>query len=162
VGHTALLLAETLGLDCELTRQLELAAPLHDIGKIAIPDAILLKPGRLTPEEFAEIQRHPVIGAQMLEGSSSSLLALAQEIALNHHERWEGGGYPRGLAGKSIPLGGRIVALADVFDALTHARPYKRAWSVHDAVVEIKRQRGGQFDPALVEAFLSLDHARLV
>jgi putative two-component system response regulator len=162
VGRTALLLAETLGLDAELARRLWLAAPLHDIGKIAIPDAVLLKPGRLTPEEFAVIQSHPTIGAKMLEGSASTLLGLAQEIALSHHERWDGGGYPRGLTGETIPLGGRIVALADVFDALTHARPYKEAWTVEDAVAEITRQRGRQFDPELVEAFLSLDHARLV
>ena len=121
------------------TQRIGIAAPLHDIGKIAIPDSLLLKPGRFTRDEHAEMQRHTSIGADMLGGTSSGLLALARDIALTHHERWDGSGYPAGLAGDEIPLAGRIVALADVFDALTHARPYKPAWPVGDAVEEIRR-----------------------
>jgi putative two-component system response regulator len=162
VGNTAHALAKALGQDGEDARRMQIAAPLHDIGKIAIPDAILLKPGRLTAEEFAHMQRHTAIGADLLGGSGSTLLALARSIALTHHERWDGSGYPCGLAGEAIPLPGRIVALADVFDALTHARPYKEPWTVDDAVAEIEHQRGRQFDPGLVDVFLSLDHARLV
>jgi putative two-component system response regulator len=138
------------------------AAPLHDIGKIAIPDSLLLKAGRFTTSEHAVMQRHTSIGADMLAGTSSGLLALARDIALTHHERWDGSGYPGGLAGDDIPIAGRIVALADVFDALTHARPYKPAWRVQDAVAEIKRAGGAQFDPVLVDAFAELDHERLV
>ena len=108
------------------------------------------------------MQRHTSIGADMLAGTSSGLLALARDIALTHHERWDGSGYPAGLAGDEIPVAGRIVALADVFDALTHERPYKPAWRVKDAVEEIKRGCGEQFDPELVEAFAELDHDALV
>jgi putative two-component system response regulator len=162
VGSTAQQLADAVAAGDDATRRIGIAAPLHDIGKIAIPDALLLKAGRFTRSEHAVMQRHTSIGADMLAGTSSGLLALARDIALTHHERWDGGGYPNGLRGQEIPLAGRIVALADVFDALTHARPYKSAWSVGDAVEEIKRQGGEQFDPELVEAFAELDHETLV
>jgi putative two-component system response regulator len=162
VGCTAQLLADAIAAGDDATRRIGIAAPLHDIGKIAIPDALLLKAGRFTRSEHAVMQRHTSIGADMLAGTSSGLLALARDIALTHHERWDGGGYPNGLAGDEIPLAGRIVALADVFDALTHARPYKAAWTVEDAVEEILRQGGEQFDPELVEAFAELDHETLV
>jgi putative two-component system response regulator len=162
VGRTAERLALATGIDPIAARAIGLAAPLHDIGKIAIPDAILLRRGRLTGEEVRMMQRHTVIGAQILDGSSSTLLNLARDIALTHHERWDGGGYPSGFGGEDIPLGGRLVAIADVFDALTHERPYKDAWAIRDAVAEIASQTGRQFDPALVTAFLSLDHAALV
>jgi HD-GYP domain-containing protein (c-di-GMP phosphodiesterase class II) len=133
------------------------AAPLHDVGKIGIPDSILLKPGRLTDEEFDEMRRHTTFGAEMLaDGRGLPLLEMAERIALTHHERWDGGGYPFGLSGADIPLVGRIVAVADVFDALTHSRPYKEAWPVGDAIAEIRFQAGKQFDPAVVDAFLTV------
>jgi putative two-component system response regulator len=141
---------------------MQLAAPLHDIGKIAIPDSLLLKAGRFSETEYTAMQRHTLIGADMLAGTSSNLLSLARDIALTHHERWDGGGYPHALAGEDIPMAGRIVALADVFDALTHRRPYKDAWPVADAVREIRSQGGRQFDPGLVEVFAELDHEVLV
>jgi putative two-component system response regulator len=162
VGSTAQQLADAVAADDATTARIGIAAPLHDIGKIAIPDSLLLKEGRFTTSEHAVMQRHTSIGADMLAGTSSGLLALAREIALTHHERWDGSGYPGGLAGDAIPIAGRIVALADVFDALTHARPYKPAWRVEDAVEEITRGRGGQFDPTLVDAFAELDHSALV
>ncbi|MEA2179751.1 MAG: hypothetical protein QOG77_3048, partial [Solirubrobacteraceae bacterium] len=162
VGSTAQQLADAVAADGATTARIGIAAPLHDIGKIAIPDSLLLKEGRFTTSEHAVMQRHTSIGADMLAGTSSGLLALAREIALTHHERWDGSGYPGGLAGDAIPIAGRIVALADVFDALTHARPYKPAWRVEDAVEEITRGRGGQFDPTLVDAFAELDHSALV
>jgi len=161
VGATAQQLADAVAGD-ETTSRIEIAAPLHDIGKIAIPDSLLLKAGRFTRHEHAEMQRHTSIGADMLSGASSGLLALARDIALTHHERWDGTGYPNGLQGEEIPLAGRIVALADVFDALTHSRPYKPAWPVKQAVEEIQRGGGEQFDPELVEAFCELDHEALV
>jgi putative two-component system response regulator len=161
VGATAQQLADAVGANGATTR-IGIAAPLHDIGKIAIPDSLLLKAGRFTTGEHALMQRHTSIGADMLGGTSSGLLALARDIALTHHERWDGSGYPAGLSGDDIPVAGRIVALADVFDALTHKRPYKPAWRVQDAVEEIQRGSGAQFDPTLVEAFSELDHDRLV
>jgi PAS domain S-box-containing protein/putative nucleotidyltransferase with HDIG domain len=155
VGELAGRLAERLGLSAEETRLIRLAAPLHDVGKIGIPDAILLKPGRLTRREFETIKSHTTIGAEMLAGGAFPLLARAEEIARTHHERWDGSGYPAGLAGEEIPMAGRIVAIVDVFDALTHDRPYKDAWTVEDAVAEIERQRGRHFDPRVVDAFLA-------
>lgn len=130
------------------------AARVHDIGKIGIPDSILCKPGRLTEQEWEIMRQHTVIGAQILGDHPSGLLRLAATIALCHHEKWDGSGYPRGLAGEDIPLEARIVAIADVFDALTSVRPYKRAWSVDDAVELIRSESGGHFDPRVVEAFL--------
>jgi putative two-component system response regulator len=162
LGRTSALLALGLGLPDQEVELIRRAAPLHDIGKIGIPDAILLKPGRLTDEEFEQIKTHTTIGAEILSGSRSQLLGMAERIALTHHERWDGRGYPRGLAGEQIPLPGRIVAVADVFDALTHERPYKPAWPLQEAVAEIPSQAGGQFDPDVVGAFLQLDHQTLL
>jgi putative two-component system response regulator len=153
VARTAALIAERHGLsdaEVELIRQ---AAPLHDIGKLGVPDSILLKPGRLTRAEYEQMKRHAVVGGAILEGSTSAVLRLGQEIALTHHEWWSGDGYPGGLRGEGAPLSGRIVALADVFDALTHPRPYKRAWSVDEATEEIRSLAGRQFDPELVGTF---------
>ncbi|PFG10221.1 MULTISPECIES: HD domain-containing phosphohydrolase [unclassified Marinobacter] len=137
---------------CDLILQ---ASPMHDIGKIGIPDAILLKPGTLDPQEWQTMKTHPKIGGRLLEGNNSELLVLAREIALNHHEKWDGSGYPGGLRGEDIPLSGRIAALADVFDALTSARPYKKAWPVEDAVELVRENRGTHFDPELVDLFLA-------
>jgi putative two-component system response regulator len=162
IGHTAGLLASALGLGPREVARILHAAALHDIGKIAIPDAILLKPRRLTSQEFETVKTHASVGARILGGSQTGLLRVAAEIAATHHERWDGRGYPDGLAGDAIPLSGRIVAVADVFDALTHKRPYKQAWSVEEAATEIAKQSGQQFDPAVVAAFHTLDHAALV
>ena len=129
-------------------------APLHDVGKIGIPDQILLKPGKLSPEEFSVIKTHTLIGANLLAGGRSEMVQMAERIARTHHERWDGSGYPHGLQSEEIPLEGRITAVVDVFDALTHERPYKQAWSKSEAVSEIQNQRGRQFDPAVVTAFL--------
>ena len=156
VGDIAARLATALGLPPDRAELFRRAAPLHDLGKIGIPDSILLKPGKLTPEEFEVLKGHTAIGAAILSGSQSPLLQLAEEIALSHHERWDGTGYPYGLAGESIPLAGRIVTICDVFDALTHERPYKEAWPIEEAIKEIQRQHGKQFDPAIADAFLSL------
>jgi putative two-component system response regulator len=162
IGRTAALLAIGLALPEREVELIRRAAPLHDIGKIGIPDAILLKPGKLTPLEFDEIRSHTTIGAEILSGSRSPLLRMAECIALTHHERWDGHGYPASLRGEEIPLPGRIVAVADVFDALTHERPYKRAWPVREAVQEIREQSGRQFDPHVVSAFMALDHSALL
>ena len=162
VGRTAGLLARQLGRPPEEVELITRAAPLHDIGKIGISDSILLKPGRLTADEFEVMKTHALIGAQILEGSSFAVLALSAVIAATHHERWDGGGYPAGLAGEEITLVGRITGLADVFDALTHDRPYKSAWPIEDAVTEIRRLDGLHFDPAVAAAFASLDHRAIV
>jgi putative two-component system response regulator len=162
IGRTCFLLAVGLGLPRPEVELIRRAAPLHDIGKIGIPDAILLKPGKLTDEEFELIKTHTTIGAEILSGSRSALLRMAEHIALTHHERWDGGGYPHGLHGEQIPLPGRIAAVADVFDALTHERPYKQAWEVTEAVAEIFHESGVRFDPAVVKAFSRLDHAKLL
>jgi putative two-component system response regulator len=162
IGHSSGLLASALGLATREVHRILHAAPLHDIGKIAIPDAVLLKPGRLTPQEFETIKTHPLVGARILGGGASRLLRVAAEIAATHHERWDGHGYPNGLAGEAIPLSGRIVAVADVFDALTHERPYKHAWSAERAAAEIVEQSGRHFDPAIVAAFQTLDYTALV
>jgi hypothetical protein len=162
VARTAALLAERLGLAEAEVSLLQQAAPLHDIGKLAVSDALLLKPGKLTGEEFEQVKKHPAAGAAILSGSTYDVLCLAEEIALTHHEWWDGSGYPAGLSGEAIPLSGRIVALADVFDALTHPRPYKQAWLLADAVAEIERLQGSQFDPAVVDAFRGLDPVALV
>jgi putative two-component system response regulator len=154
VGRLSGRIAQVLGLPRETCELIVRAAPLHDIGKIGVPDSVLLKPGRLDPQERGVIESHTAIGAEILSGSRYPLLQLAEEIALNHHERWDGTGYPRRLAGDRIPISGRIVAAADVFDALTHERPYKRAWTARDALAEIEAHAGTQFDPAVVEALL--------
>jgi putative two-component system response regulator len=156
VGRTAALLARGMGLDAEQVEVIRRAAPLHDVGKIGIPDAILLKPGKLTEEEFVRIKTHANIGASILSGSGFSVLQMAEVIALNHHERWQGGGY-NGLVGEDIPLAGLIVSVADVFDALIHERPYKKAWPVPEAIAEIKAQSGRQFCPRVVDAFIEIE-----
>jgi putative two-component system response regulator len=153
VARISAMLAHVLGLSLQEVELVRRASTLHDLGKIGISDAILLKPGRLTAQEFEVIKRHSSIGAQILSGSESPLLQLAEEICLSHHERWDGSGYPGALIGEEIPISGRIVTVADVFDALTHDRPYKQAWKVSEAIEEIERQRGRQFDPAVVDAF---------
>ena len=129
------------------------AAPMHDVGKIGIPDAVLQKPGKLDPEEWAIMQKHAEIGAEIIGDDGSDLLKMAREVAQNHHEKWDGSGYPRGLKAKEIPVSARIVALADVFDALTSERPYKKAWTVDQATALIREQSGKHFDPSLVAAF---------
>lgn len=148
------LIAERLGLPVAEQELLLEASPMHDIGKVGTADHILLKPGRLTPEEFEVMKQHAVIGYQILRDSLSPLLQCAAELALAHHEKFDGSGYPGGLAGEAIPLHGRIVAVADVFDALTSERPYKKAWPLDDAAVFLKDNAGSHFDPACVEAFL--------
>lgn len=162
VGRTVALLAAQMGRSAHQVEQLRRAAPLHDIGKIGIPDSILLKPGRLRPDELEMMKAHARIGHQILSGSGSSVLQLSAEIALTHHERWDGKGYPQGLAGEEIPLVGRLTALADVFDALAHRRPYKEAWPLDETVAEVVRSAGRQFDPAVVRAFEALDAERLL
>jgi putative two-component system response regulator len=149
-------IAQALGLSEHEVALIQLATPLHDIGKIGIPDEILLKPGRFTPEQFEQMKFHTTIGTNILEGSHFPELQLAATIALSHHEKWDGTGYPGGLKGEEIPLVGRIVAIADFFDALTHERPYKQAWSREEALVEIQKQSGVHFDPRVVDAFMSI------
>lgn len=177
VGRYAGIIGEAIGLEAETCRMLELAAQLHDVGKIGVPDEVLLKQGRLTPEEFDRMQRHTLygkkiveqmsdrdweklrqhvqIGSKILEAPRSPLLAMAARIALTHHERWDGTGYPLGLAGEDIPLEGRITAVADVFDALSSRRPYKPAYPLHKCFEIIGEERGTHFDPRAVEAFFS-------
>jgi putative two-component system response regulator len=152
VGAISARIAEVLGLPSTLARTLRLAAPLHDIGKIGVPDNILLKLGKLTEQEYDVIKTHTTIGARILSGSSHLLLQMAEQIAQTHHERWDGNGYLTGLKGEDIPLVSRIVAVADVFDALTHQRPYKDPWPVDEALKEIESQSGLQFDPDVVAA----------
>lgn len=156
VGRAAAAIGRELGLGAEEVELLRSAAPLHDVGKIGVPDHVLLKPGRLTPEEFAAVRAHTTIGAQLLSGSQSPVLRMAERIALTHHERWDGGGYPQGTRGERTDLVGRIVAVADVFDALVHPRPYKAAWPRERALAEIATQRGRQFDPDVVDPFLTV------
>ncbi len=156
VGLLCALLATSLGWPPHEVQLLHYAAPLHDVGKIGIPDSILLKPGKFTEVERKIMQKHSAIGADLLAGGHSDLIRLAERIANTHHERWNGEGYPRGLKGKEIDIAGRIVAVVDVFDALTHDRPYKKAWSIEEALAEIKSQSGKYFDPEIVEHFLAL------
>jgi putative two-component system response regulator len=154
MSHICALLARAIGwseAECELILN---ASPMHDIGKIGIPDVIMLKPGKFEPHEWEIMKTHAAIGEKLLDGDDSDLMRMAREIALTHHEKWDGSGYPNGLAGEAIPLAGRIAALADVFDALTSVRPYKKAWTVEAAVDLIKDNSGKHFDPALVEMFL--------
>jgi methylmalonyl-CoA mutase cobalamin-binding subunit len=156
IGRLSTLLAEQIGMDPEFCEQLSHAAPLHDVGKVAIPDAILLKPGPLTAEERAIVETHAEEGHRLLRGSSSSILELATTIALSHQEKWDGTGYPRGLTGEAIPIEGRIVAIADVFDALTSDRVYRKAFPVDEAVHMMREQRGRHFDPVLLDAFMEV------
>ena len=157
------LIAQRLGWPTERVERLELAAPMHDVGKVGIPDMILLKPDRLTATEFSIMKQHAQFGWEILKNSPSKLVRLASEIALSHHEKFDGSGYPNGLAGDAIPIEGRIVAVADVYDALTSTRPYKQAWSVEKAVDFLKEQSGKHFDPACVEAFLAeIDRVQVI
>lgn len=146
-------LGRAAGMDAEWCEMLLNASPMHDIGKIGIPDHILLKPGKFEPEEWEVMKTHAAIGAEILSGHHSDLMEMARVIAMTHHEKWDGTGYPNGLKGEDIPLVGRIVALADVFDALTSERPYKKAWSVEDALGYLLENRGMHFDPDLVNIF---------
>ncbi|MDQ6965044.1 MAG: response regulator [Mariprofundales bacterium] len=147
------LLWRELGMPLADMEDFKLAASMHDLGKIGIPDHILLKPGKLTDDEWAVMSRHPEIGASIAGKADSNLMIMVQKVALTHHEKWNGRGYPRGLKGEEIPLVGRVVALPDVFDALTSARPYKSAWSVDRAMELIRSERGEHFDPQVVDAF---------
>ncbi len=150
------LIANAVGLERDEAETIELAAPLHDLGKIGIPDGILLKPARLDEAEWGTMQRHSTIGHEILKGSASKYVRMGALIALGHHERYDGKGYPRGLDGDHIPLCARIVAVADVYDALTSVRPYKKAWKSADALDYIRAQRGKHFDPHLTDAFLGI------
>ncbi|HLM52071.1 MAG TPA: two-component system response regulator [Pseudoxanthomonas sp.] len=161
MAHIAGLIAEQLGLPEEEVRAIEMAAPLHDMGKIAIPDSVLMKPGPLTDEETQIMRRHPRIGHELLSGSQNRFIQMGATIALRHHERYDGSGYPDGLIGDAIPLEARIVAVADVFDALISERPYKQAWSMDAALGYLYAQRGRLFDPACVDA-LGRGRIRLV
>ena len=154
MSKMATVIAKAAGLDDEQCDLLLNAAPMHDIGKIGIPDQILLKPGKFEPEEWNIMQTHAQIGADILSGDDSELMMMAHDIALTHHEKWNGKGYPNGLKGEDIPFVGRVTALADVFDALTSERPYKKEWPVEKAVNLIKEESGEHFDPRLVELFL--------
>ncbi|MBK1873235.1 two-component system response regulator [Marinobacter sp. 1-3A] len=153
MSHFSRLIALAAGFGESWADTLLNAAPMHDVGKIGIPDAILQKPGKLDPDEWAVMQTHPEIGAEIIGDDGSNLLDMAREVALNHHEKWDGSGYPNGLKGTDIPVSARIVALADVFDALTSERPYKSAWPIDKATGLIREQTGKHFDPDLVEAF---------
>ena len=156
VGHLAALLARESGLGDRMVYLVREAAPLHDLGKIAIPDSILLKPGKLSDEEYEVVKTHALLGARVLTGADSELLEVAERIVRHHHERWDGAGYPDALEGEDIPVVARIAAVADVFDVLVHERPYKDSWSVEAAAEEIRKGSGTQFDPSVVEAFDAL------
>jgi putative two-component system response regulator len=149
-------LGEAAGMPAAAAETLGHAAVLHDVGKIGIPDEVLHKPGGFDPSERALMETHAAIGAELLSGGSSDLMRMAQEIALTHHEKWDGTGYPNGLAGEAIPLVGRICAICDVFDALLSERPYKRPWPLEDVLEELRAQAGRHFDPELVERFVDI------
>lgn len=153
MAEYARLIAVEMGFSHKDADTLEAAAPMHDIGKLGIPDKILCKPGKLTPEEYKIIQSHPEIGAKILGTPDSELLLIAQQVALYHHEKWDGSGYPHGLKGDDIPLVARIAALADVFDALVCIRPYKQAWPLEKVLALFEDEKGRHFDPQVVEAF---------
>jgi hypothetical protein len=156
IGRFSTLLSEQVGMSAEFCRRISHAAPLHDVGKVAIPDAILLKPGALTPEERVVVETHAEEGYRLLQGSSSSILDMAATVALTHHERWDGRGYPRGLSAEQIPVEGRIVAIADVFDALTSDRVYRKAFTVEKATEMMLEESGHHFDPILLQAFMEV------
>lgn len=156
VGRISTMIARVIGLDEDHVELIRRAAPLHDVGKIAIPDQILHKPGKLTTEEMDRMKQHTLIGARLLAGSRMQLLRIAHEIALYHHERWDGDGYPQGVKGEEIPLCARIVSVADAFDALTHERPYKNAWTINDAIAELRSHRGTRYDPQVVDALIQV------
>jgi putative two-component system response regulator len=156
MSNYSMLLGKAFGMSDVEAELLLHAAPMHDVGKIGIPDSILLKPGKLNEEEWTIMRRHPLIGAEIIGEHKSQLLQWARIIALTHHEKWDGSGYPNNLSGKDIPLIGRIVAIADVFDALTTERPYKLAWPVQDALNYLDENRGKHFDPVLIKLFFSV------
>lgn len=155
MAHYSQVIARGLGLDAKAQALILEAAPMHDVGKIGIPDYILLKPGRLSPEEFEVMKGHARLGHELLKDSGSETLRAGAEVAISHHEKYDGSGYPNGLKGYAIPLFGRIVAVADVFDALTSERPYKKAWSLEEARRYLENGRGCHFDPLCVEALLA-------
>ncbi len=155
MAHYSRLIARRLGFSSDEQDLILQAAPMHDVGKIGIPDYILLKPGRLTPEEYDAMKRHTVIGHELLSGSEFKVFQTASVIAVAHHEKFDGSGYPYGLYGEDIPLLGRIVAVADVFDALTSVRPYKDAWPLEKAEAYLRESRGTHFDPACLDAFFA-------
>jgi putative two-component system response regulator len=155
VGMMAGALARAAGMPPHVAYLIERAAPLHDLGKVGMPDSILLKPGKLNAEEFDLVRTHTTLGAQIIGETTSEVLGVARVIAETHHERWNGEGYPRGLQGEAIPRAGRVVAVCDVFDALTHERPYKLAWTVDEALAELQAERGRFFDPELVDLFVA-------
>lgn len=154
MSHYSRVLALAAGFSEAQAEELLNAAPMHDVGKIGIPDAVLRKPGKLDGEEWEVMKQHAQIGADIIGEHPSGLLRMAREIALNHHEKWDGSGYPRGIGGAEIPVEARIIAIADVFDALTSELPYKKAWPVEEAVQLLREQSGRHFDPELVELFL--------
>jgi len=154
IGRYSQVVAEEMGLAPSICEMIYDAAALHDVGKIVVPDAILHKPGKLTPDERRVIERHVLAGAELLGGSDDPLTSMARQIALTHHETWDGTGYPNGLRASDIPIEGRIVAVCDVFDALLSARPYKQPWYLNDAVREIVKGSGSRFDPVVVDAFV--------
>ncbi len=159
MGDYCVLLASIMGLSSDFIERLRYASPMHDIGKIGIPDAILTKPGRLTDKEFTIIKTHTTIGAKILANSSSEVIRLGQSIAISHHERWNGTGYPQGLRGEAIPLAGRIVCAADVFDTLTSPRPYKSIYPAHVVYEFFEKENGAHFDPAIADLILNnFDH----
>jgi putative two-component system response regulator len=156
VGEVAAQMGRLLGFDDGRVEIVRRAAALHDVGKIGIPDSILRKPGALTPEERRIMCTHTTIGARMLSGGSSALVRAAEQIARSHHEHWNGGGYPDGLSGESIPINARLVAAADYFDAMTHDRPYRKAWPLEQVIADVEAARGAHFDPRVVDVLLTL------
>ena len=157
VSNYAAAVARQMNLDEDFVDKLLWASPMHDIGKIGIPDKVLLKPGKLDAEEWAIMQTHCEMGFSILMGSDSGILQMAEVVALTHHEKWDGNGYPQKLKGDAIPLEGRITAIADVFDALTSERPYKKAFSNEKSFDIIREGRGNHFDPAVVDAFFQIE-----
>lgn len=156
MSHYAAAVARELGLPEDEVESILYAAPMHDVGKIGIPDRILLKPGKLDPDEWKVMKQHTLIGGKILSGSEAGFIKLAEVIALTHHEKWDGSGYPNGLAGEEIPIAGRITAIADVFDALTSKRPYKEPFPLEKSFGIIREGRGTHFDPAVVDAFFAV------
>jgi putative two-component system response regulator len=157
MSHYSSAIARSMGLDDKFVENILWAAPMHDIGKIGIPDRVLLKPGKLDDDEWVIMRRHTTIGAEILKDADAEFIKLAAEVALTHHEKWSGNGYPQGIKGTDIPLAGRIVALADVFDALTSERPYKAPFPLEKALAIIKEGKGSHFDPQVAEAFFSVE-----
>lgn len=156
ISYYAQALAKKIGWNQKNSQLIMTASSLHDIGKVAIPDYILHKKTALTIEEWTMMKTHPIVGAELLSGNNSKFFMMAREIALTHHERWDGGGYPHGLKEENIPLAGRICCLCDVFDALMTQRPYKRAWTLEETTEEIKDGKGSHFDPFLADVFLEI------